>query len=510
MKLDSSEYETGSAYYDSPYPDQNIDRGFAYIHLDHDGNIAYANQYILVLIGKSWDETIGSKPWRLSSFFQDTDIENLLHYAIAEGRPLSRTIERYKIRGTDYTLDIHIQPVIQGADILFNISTPNQASQDKETSLQMGSWFTALVHANIIGVKRTRQNVIIDANSVFLDMIGYTEDELKAGELNSRRITPVEYHQADRQSIKDLSNKGYSAPYEKEYYHKNGNRVPVIIGAALISSDPVEWVSYIIDLTERKRIEMELSRLYERERAIAEHLQISLLTPPSPDAYPNLELNTLYQAAWDDAQVGGDFFDVWLCAPGKIALVVGDVSGKGLAAASRTAEVKYTLRAYLCESDSASLVMNRINNFITVHSSKSDGDFNTFICLALAILDLNTWQVDYAGCGIDGTLIMHTDGTYTHLYTEGLPLGCVANNNYSSIQSTIAAGDILVTATDGITEARHKSDFLGIEGIANIINKIGIDQHLPDMSATLYQETQTFTGGKLTDDVCLLLARRTQ
>ena len=68
-----------------------------------------------------------------------------------------------------------------------------------------------------------------------------------------------------------------------------------------------------------------------------------------PDAFPGLQIAHFYEAAWDEALVGGDFYDLFALRDHKVALVVGDVAGKGLAAASYTAEIKFSLRSLLRE-----------------------------------------------------------------------------------------------------------------------------------------------------------------
>jgi len=119
---------------------------------------------------------------------------------------------------------------------------------------------------------------------------------------------------------------------------------------------PLYRYGNIRNITERKRVEQELQQL-EAERAnlaarqikISETVQRSLLLTPAPDAYPGILTYPHYQPAFDEALVGGDFYDIYPIADGLIAFVVGDAAGKGVAAATYTAEVKFALRAYMKE-----------------------------------------------------------------------------------------------------------------------------------------------------------------
>jgi len=125
------------------------------------------------------------------------------------------------------------------------------------------------------------------------------------------------------------------------------------------------------ELAERRRLDRaletanaELTKALHREHTIAATLQQSLLLTPGPNDFPGLDVRTKYCPAVKDLQVGGDFLDVFALPNGQVALVVGDVSGKGLHAAARTAEVKYVLRGYLRESCNAGFAMGRLNHYL--------------------------------------------------------------------------------------------------------------------------------------------------
>jgi serine phosphatase RsbU (regulator of sigma subunit) len=120
----------------------------------------------------------------------------------------------------------------------------------------------------------------------------------------------------------------------------------------------------VADITERKAAEAALAAAAEKQQRIAETLQRSLLLTPPANAFPGIEISTRYEAAWEEAQIGGDFHDAFQVDGGKVALVVGDVTGKGLAAASYTAEIKFALRAYLRESDDPAAALQRLNHFL--------------------------------------------------------------------------------------------------------------------------------------------------
>ncbi|RFU49667.1 PAS domain S-box protein [Paraburkholderia sp. DHOC27] len=113
-----------------------------------------------------------------------------------------------------------------------------------------------LVDANIVGVFIwDMQGPIYEANDAFLSMIGYSRDDLAAGRVDCARLTPEEWHDEDTRAIAELRKNGVLKPLEKEYFRADGSRVSVMIGAATFASTPEQLVAFVVDLTERKRVE---------------------------------------------------------------------------------------------------------------------------------------------------------------------------------------------------------------------------------------------------------------
>ncbi len=104
---------------------------------------------------------------------------------------------------------------------------------------------------------------IYQANEAFLRMVGYTQDELLAGKLNWRDITLPEFFYLDEQSIVEAkaNSNGACTPYEKEYIHKDGRRIPVLLGYVLLGENREESVAFILDLSERKQAREKIVQL---------------------------------------------------------------------------------------------------------------------------------------------------------------------------------------------------------------------------------------------------------
>ena len=123
-----------------------------------------------------------------------------------------------------------------------------------------------LREANVIGVVVNGEDHVHDANDAFLDIVGYTRDDVEAGRVSSEVITAPEWLEADAEARRQLKSTGAFRPYEKEYVHRDGHRVPVLVGAAVVSNHPLRWVTYVVDLTARRRAEEERAMLLTRER----------------------------------------------------------------------------------------------------------------------------------------------------------------------------------------------------------------------------------------------------
>ncbi len=131
-----------------------------------------------------------------------------------------------------------------------------------------------LVDANIIGIFiRELDGRILEANDAFLRMIGYDREDLAAGRLRWTDLTPPEWLARNVQSVAEIETTGLLHPFEKEYFRKDGSRVPVLIGAATFAEGGTQGVAFVLDLTERKRAEAEAraneQRFREMQMALA-------------------------------------------------------------------------------------------------------------------------------------------------------------------------------------------------------------------------------------------------
>ena len=302
---------------------------------------------------------------------------------------------------------------------------------------------------------------------------------------------------------------GIIPPFESQNRRADGTTFPVESSVSTLTvGERTLLFASVRDITERRRQQEELAALYEREHRIAESLQRSLLNKPPDSILTGVDVETLYRPAWDEAQVGGDYFDVFALDGGRLALVVGDVSGKGLEAASRTAEIKYTLRAYLREHADAASALSRLNAFLCEAQAMEAGADEYFVVMTLAVVERASGAVHVAAAGSEPPILLHPDGSYEEVAVNGMPLGIAAKANYLGMDLEMNPGDVLLVATDGITEARQGQQFLGNDGMARLAADALPLRSLQEIGQAVLDGAKAFAGNRLHDDVCLLLARR--
>src|SRR5258705_3888162 len=118
-----------------------------------------------------------------------------------------------------------------------------------------------LIDANIIGVATCdADGRILEANDAYLDMLGYSRDELASGRLGWRELTPPEWEDVSMRAAAEIQATGRCAVFEKEYFRKDGTRVPILMASAAIDESRSQIVAFVLDLTARKRAEEALKR----------------------------------------------------------------------------------------------------------------------------------------------------------------------------------------------------------------------------------------------------------
>jgi PAS domain S-box-containing protein len=538
--------------------------------------------------------------------------------------------------------------------------------------------------AGVLGVVLVGEDRVHDANDAFLAIIGYSRDDLAAGRVNWREISPPEWAAVQDDAVAQLRRSGACRPFQKEYLHRDGHRVPVLIGAAVTSRDPLRWASFVIDLTARQRAEQERAKLLARERTahteaniarerlalvlragglvaaardrdellwhacqlvvhsladfcmlflpdgdglratmiayrdpnrgamsadlsgqpvpaacwtavakayasgtsqvvreapaqtaprsdpspklreimarlrletvlaaplmaglrplgvlaigrsagepdftetdiavageltrqvgaglanadisardhtVAETLQRSLL-PSALPCIAGLDLAVRYIPGTDGIEVGGDWYDAFPLGPGQIGLVIGDVAGHNITAASHMGQVRHLLRAYALDTPDPGDVLARTDAALSRLLPE------TMATAVYAVLDLRTGGLRYANAGHPAPVCATAAGQAEYLNdTSGTMLGAASDRTFTTGHWRLAPGASLLLYTDGLIERRHQDITEGFTALADAMHKAaGLN---PEQTCATVQ-SELLSDAKRDDDVCLLAVR---
>lgn len=198
---------------------------------------------------------------------------------------------------------------------------------------------------------------------------------------------------------------------------------------------------------ERVALAISHARIYEREHQMAETLQRSLLPERLPDL-PGLKVAASYRPAAAEAGVGGDWYDVIPIPGGGAGLVMGDVAGKGLAAASMVGRLRSALRAYALEGHDPAMVVQQLNRLVWTEAAESQ-----MVTLLYVVVDPTEGVARWVNAGHPPPLLVGGNGGPEFL--EGgtsVPLGVMPFPNYEEMSAAMAPGSALVLYTDGLVE----------------------------------------------------------
>jgi PAS domain S-box-containing protein len=152
-------------------------------------------------------------------------------------------------------------------DLKFQVAEREKAEAEvRELARGLEAKIRRLVEANVVGIVMWNlEGAITAANEAFLHMVQYAREDITSGRVRWTDLTPAEWRGHDERGVAELKASGILQPFEKEYFRKNGSRVPVLLGGALFEGSANEGVAFVLDLTEQKRAQ---ERLRASERSL--------------------------------------------------------------------------------------------------------------------------------------------------------------------------------------------------------------------------------------------------
>jgi PAS domain S-box-containing protein len=242
-------------------PDEQIDRYYAHAYLA-ECNDAVANMYGFSTAA----ELVGTRLGDLLPRSDPHNLEFLQAFIRSEYRLTDAESHEFDRDGHERYFLNNLIGIVSNGRVLraWGSQRDVTASRQAEAATQKSEVrFRGVFESGMIGIAFWSSDRITSANDTLLRMLRYTREDVEAGLLQHRRLTPPEYEDADRRATEETQATGSCAAYEKEFLRKDGSRVPVLVGGARLGEDVRDAVFFVLDITERRRTE---NRLRQAER----------------------------------------------------------------------------------------------------------------------------------------------------------------------------------------------------------------------------------------------------
>ena len=337
------------------------------------------------------------------------------------------------------------------------------------------------------GLKRR----IAEIAATFSNRRRFIEDQVAEGDKVVTRYTLRATH--DRRELMGVAPTGREVSYKAIVIHRiSGGKIAEEWGLTTSESELMG------QRLEQERIEREL---IEQELGLARTIQQASL----PKEVPRLEgwqISPYYQPA---REVGGDFYDFFDLEDGRVVVVVGDATGKGMPAALIAEATSNMLRAVAqaLGSSSPGGVLSRVNETLLARIPS-----NMFVTCFYAILDPESGYLLYANAGHDLPCLWH-GGECEELRARGMPLGLMSQMSYEEKEIVLQEGDSALLYTDGLVEAHDpKREMFGFPRLQALVSEHGKEER--SLGEALLEELYSFVGEgwEQEDDITLLTLQR--
>jgi sigma-B regulation protein RsbU (phosphoserine phosphatase) len=246
-------------------------------------------------------------------------------------------------------------------------------------------------------------------------------------------------------------------------------------------------------------------KILEGELKAARKIQASLLPRIFPP-FPHRNEFALHATNEPATFIAGDFFDFFFIEPDKLAFVIADVSGHGIPAALFMAVSRTAIRTFAVSGQSPREIIDRVNRVLC-----ADNDDMMFVTLFYGHYDIPTGDLTYVNAGHNPPYVVRKDGHLEKLSATGPLVATMEDVSYEEQMIHMNAGDLLVTFTDGVTEAHSNRDNIlyGEERLEQLLQKMS-DRSVKEICDIIRHDADHFANHERQDDTTLLVLRRNE
>src|SRR5437588_2017261 len=278
----------------------------------------------------------------------------------------------------------------------------------------------------------------------------------------------------------------------------------VLATLMILSLDPARplddaTVDAALAIAGQAALAIDNARLYQQQKDFADTMQRSLLPRVAPDL-EGLELGAVYESS-ARVDVGGDVYDYLRLPDGRLAVVLGDVTGHGIEATADMAMAEFVFRSLAREHPEPADFLASANDVVV-------GEIATgkFITMTYLVVDAAAGEVACACAGHPPPRLVGGDGSVRPLEASGLALGIEAGQSYEEARAPLAAGESVVLFTDGVVEARRERELYGVERLDRVIAR-GTGLGAEELARAVVRDCRSFAGGELGDDCAVVVIR---
>ncbi len=348
------------------------------------------------------------------------------------------------------------------------------------------------------------QGLVVRANREFLRTTGRTAEEVVGLRTLSSLLTVGGRILMETHVYPMLRTTDIVREIDVDLVRSDGSRVPVLLSASLGGpGNGLALRAVVVEARHRHRYEEDLREATRAAEgalaevaALAETLQQTLI-PPAPPRIPQLDIAAAYRPAGDGREVGGDFYDVFQVSASAWLVVVGDVSGKGVPAATLTSLVRYAVRSFAIEHPDPADLLHQVDGVLQAH------DTDRYCTLVVTRLDQHEdgWDLAIGLGGHPPALLRTPEGVVTTLGAPGTPVGLVDDPFFETVRHRLER-ETVILYTDGVTEARGAEGLFGEERLDDLVRSLPSEPHA--VVHGIARRALAYQDGSASDDIAIV------